>query len=206
MEEFTTPEGQIFWAKVKAERITDAVIQSRCDSRTLAVFADYFWQQGLPIRSVAELVRLSLEYLRELLVNAELVADVMSVDDAVHFLSRLGLDRTNPRQGRGSDKLRGLTERMRQQQRENMQLAAGADPRKSLTDGRSKQLIDVVMREIRETAEAVAPSVISQMKVEDDGTLPDNFKEVMSRVPRSLIAKEDKEDGDSDESSDERDV
>ena len=75
---------------------SDAILNIRCKSTTLATIAGYFMSQHRNIRSKSELVRSSLEFLEEVLVEENGAQKVTSLEQARNFLSRIGLGELNP--------------------------------------------------------------------------------------------------------------
>lgn len=154
------PDIYKFWAKVREERVADAVIQSRCDSRTLATFAAYFYERGLMLRSVAELVRLALEFSRFILVAAGELNEIVTAEDAVMTLSRLGLDQVNPRYGRDDPRLRGLLQRMKQVQRENRDITGDPEP---IVRTKGKLISEAKDKRLKEAFQEALPRVMAEL-------------------------------------------
>ena len=89
-------------ANIRKHRVSDAVVQSRSDRRTIAQLAMFFSEQGDPPGSIANLVRMALEELREILEEHKLCPEIESSEDATHILMKHGLEQINP-SGRGSE-------------------------------------------------------------------------------------------------------
>ena len=68
----------------------DVAAQTRCKSTTLAVIAKKFYESGVPVMSVSQLIRLGLEQFAEVLINSG-AGRVDHVLDARTILERLGI-------------------------------------------------------------------------------------------------------------------
>jgi len=68
-----------------------AVVQTRCDRRTLAMMAKFWASQGTPARSISDLCRISLEAFCHILTTNDQVDQVETQSDANQFLEHYGL-------------------------------------------------------------------------------------------------------------------
>lgn len=168
-------KGLAFQARVKSERVQDAIVQLRCDSRTLATIAAFMFKQGVLPQSPPQLVRLALEAYKDALVSSGMVEDVLSVTDAVQYLQHLGLGGINP-SGRGK------RERLKQLQREAMVLE-GLDPNQLLQTGKGKLLERAKHEEIRHAAEEVMERMQFSSSHSDDQLV----KKALANVPLDFV-------------------
>jgi len=81
-----TKSGQI-----KSNRPATLVAQTRIDARTLATLASFWTLKGEHIGSISNLVRLSVELLREIIVAKHSETDVDSTAMAAAILEKMGL-------------------------------------------------------------------------------------------------------------------
>lgn len=75
---------------------SDAVLNVRCKSTTLATLASYFTEHGVFIISKSSLVRLSLEAFEQHLVEEGSVTRCTSLEKARNFLASGGIRNLNP--------------------------------------------------------------------------------------------------------------
>jgi len=77
--------------EIKSTRPTSIAFTSRCDIKSLATLA-YFWRdKGEPARSVSELVRMSLETFRDVVLKQWPQYEIKEVTDALSILNRSNL-------------------------------------------------------------------------------------------------------------------
>ena len=77
------------------KRANDALCQTRCDRRSLATLAKALYQQGYMITSISQLIRTTIEELRNRVI-ADGAEDVLSYDDADNILQAFGCGGLNP--------------------------------------------------------------------------------------------------------------
>ncbi|MFA5699417.1 MAG: hypothetical protein WC954_06765 [Sphaerochaeta sp.] len=77
--------------EIRTERVTSLATTARLDARTLAVLGLYFHKSGENPRSLNELIQLSVEVLRELILASDPTLVVEQTATAVEVLRRLGL-------------------------------------------------------------------------------------------------------------------
>jgi len=68
-----------------------STVQSRIDMRTLASLYLFWTKQGEMIRSLSELVRVSLEVFSDFLISSEKAEEVKGQEEAIDILRRAGL-------------------------------------------------------------------------------------------------------------------
>jgi len=78
------------------KRVTDTVIQARCDRRTLATLATYFIKERGYVSSISNLVNSSMELLKDILVGKDVVEDVLSTEDAINMMRQVSDTGLNP--------------------------------------------------------------------------------------------------------------
>ena len=78
------------------QEASDAMVQARVKSTTLATVARFFALKGVILQSKSFLMRLTLEEFERILIKDGLAERVTDIIDARTILSRLGLDNFNP--------------------------------------------------------------------------------------------------------------
>ena len=139
------------------QRANDALIQSRCDRRSLATLAKALYEQSYIITSTSQLIRLVVEELRRRVLT-EGADDILSYEDADRILNTFGCKglNTNGRamptyirqQGKEALLLDGtpvdyaltpqVTKKMLAARREGIERAA----RRMLEDGEAKRIFE----------------------------------------------------------------
>ena len=77
--------------KIQRDRNRTAVTTFRGDIRTIATLASFWQSKGEAIRSINDILKLSTEALKELIVDAKPEFEIATTTDAVEFLESIGL-------------------------------------------------------------------------------------------------------------------
>ena len=77
--------------KIQRDRNSTSVTTFRGDIRTIATLASFWQSKGEALRSINDILKLSTEALKELIVNAKPEFEIATTTDAVEFLEGLGL-------------------------------------------------------------------------------------------------------------------
>jgi len=76
---------------IKSNRPPSIAFTSRCDIKSLATLVHFWRDKGEPIRSISELVRLSIESFKDLVTNKWPEYEIESASDALELLRKNGL-------------------------------------------------------------------------------------------------------------------
>ena len=161
---------------IQRERMNDSVLQLRCDRRTIATLAEFFFNDGEQIMSLSQLGRMAIEELRQILVDNNLVDDVLSTEDATKTLDRLGMGNLNPR-GKGK---RNYTKALRIEQRIFSPIVREGSTRikKKALEGMKEVTDDLTLADVNEAREEIEQKLKNERKVN------------LSKIPDGLIKEE----------------